>query len=165
MVRALTVADYSSYSTLRSLALKTDSTSFWASDEDELPIRESRYNDTVVSLDDFILGYFNAEELVAIGGFKREPQPKLKHKGFLWGIYTHPDYRGKGIGKKLVQSLIERAFNISELTQVNLSTRTDNNAALKLYEQLGFERYGVEKNSSFIDGIYYDEVYMVKSRA
>ncbi|MBO3697811.1 GNAT family N-acetyltransferase [Roseivirga sp. E12] len=164
MIKTLTSDDYSQYAELRSLGLTTDPTSFWASEIEEQPIRESRYKEILDNSDDFIMGYFDNSVLMGIGGFRREPSLKLKHKGFLWGIYTHPDYRGKGIGKQLVQALVTKAFEIATLTQVNLSTRTDNHAALRLYEQLGFIKYGEEHNSSCIDGTFYHEVYMVKSR-
>jgi len=163
MIRELVLSDYASYSHLRSLGLNTDPTSFWASDTEEKPNRALRFKDTVVSSDDFILGCFSDGELVAIGGFHREPQIKLRHKGFIWGVYTHPDQRGKGIGKQLMQAMIERAASVKGLKQINLSTRTDNLAALKLYEQLGFERYGVEKNSSLINGTFYHEIYLAKN--
>ncbi len=163
MIRELTISDYALYSNLRSLGLSTDPTSFWASNEDELPNRESRFKDTVLSSDDCILGHFSDGELVGIGGFHRESRLKLRHKGFIWGVYTHPYHRGKGIGKLLMLAIMERASSIEGLTQINLSTRTDNLAALKLYEQLGFERYGVEKNSSLINGTFYHEVYLVKN--
>lgn len=162
MIRMLSLDDYESYSALRSLGLATEPTSFWASEDQELPIRKSRFIETVHHPDNFILGYFHNELLVSIGGFVRENHTKLMHKGFIWGVYTHPDHRGQGFGKMLMQAIINKAFTINDLNQINLSTRTDNHTAIGLYENLGFEIYGKEMNAAFVDGKFYHEIYMVK---
>lgn len=165
MIRVLAKSDYQSYSSLRSLGLKTEPTSFWASESQELPIRKARFLESLAIKDNFILGYFYDGSLVSIAGFVRESHLKLKHKGFIWGVFTHPDYRGRGFGKQLMLALIDQAFKSQGLQQINLSTRTDNKAAINLYERLGFEKYGVEKHAAFVDGFFFDEVYMAKHKA
>lgn len=162
MVRTLRLEDYESYSALRSLGLITEPTSFWASESEELLTRALRYQETIKHADNFMIGYFHKEVLVSIGGFVRENRLKLKHKGFIWGVFTHPDHRGQGFGKKLMSGLIDQALMLSGLVQINLSTRTNNHSAISLYEKLGFEKYGTEKNAALVDDLFYDEVYMVK---
>ena len=50
-------------------------------------------------------------------------------------IAVHPNYRGQGIGTRLLNQLLNHAS--SQLLSVSLSVRADN-PALRLYERLGF---------------------------
>lgn len=52
-----------------------------------------------------------------------------------------PEFRGKGIGRKLVETLIAElsAVNVSSLT---LEVRASNETALRLYTKLGFKQVG-----------------------
>lgn len=65
--------------------------------------------------------------------------------------------RGHGIGRKLVEHSLEQCRTLGfKGLQFNAVVRT-NTAAIRLYEQLGFERIGVCKNGyRFPDGRYED---------
>ena len=52
-------------------------------------------------------------------------------------LYVSADYRGKGIGSKFIQYLIDNKFNNAKALQ--LETLPSNDKAKKLYERLGFE--------------------------
>jgi RimJ/RimL family protein N-acetyltransferase len=163
MTRALKSSDYQDFSQLRTLGLATDPSSFWASEDEELPIRETRFEATINHKDNFILGVFVENRLVSILGFMREEKVKLSHKGYIWGVFTHPDFRGKGYGKSIMKMAIKNAFTINGVEQVNLSVGSFNKAAKELYLKMGFEIYGEETNASKINGEYNDELYLVKT--
>ncbi len=52
-------------------------------------------------------------------------------------LYIHESYRGKGIGQLLIQKAIEYANDLDAKT-LRLSAVSDNEAAKRLYEYLGF---------------------------
>lgn len=52
-------------------------------------------------------------------------------------LYIKSDYRGKGIGSKFIQYLIDNKFNNS--VAVRLETMPSNNKARQLYERIGFK--------------------------
>lgn len=164
MTRLLIASDYKAFSQLRSLGLKTDPTSFWATELEELPVRKARFQSTIEHPDNFILGAFANNNLVGILGFLREEKSKLIHKGSFWGVYIHPDHRGKGYAKSIMRSSIEAAFQLEGLRQINLSVGGHNEAALTLYQKVGFKIYGDEKNASKVNGEFYDELYLVKTK-
>lgn len=56
-------------------------------------------------------------------------------------IVTHKDYRGKGIGTMLFKALLDELKNVG-IIKVFLEVEHDNTPALKLYENLGFVKYG-----------------------
>ena len=60
-------------------------------------------------------------------------------------IAVLPDYQGKGIGSKLLAKLmrdlmVHSAVSAVSVRGVSLSCRTDNTAAMRLYEKLGFTK-------------------------
>ena len=66
-------------------------------------------------------------------------------EGHITNIAVHPDYRGKGIGSKLVKSLIDNSkdWYINDLT---LEVRYSNKIAQNLYKKYGFIEEGIRKN-------------------
>ncbi|SHI55667.1 ribosomal protein S18-alanine N-acetyltransferase [Propionispora hippei] len=56
-----------------------------------------------------------------------------------------PEYRGRGIGEKLLIALKEAADSRGA-ARMTLEVRPSNNAAKRLYEKLGFSRAGVRKH-------------------
>lgn len=71
------------------------------------------------------------------------------------GIALLPGARHRGLGAKLLEALIEQSWQRG-LTRLELSVRTDNTNARMLYERFGFEREGLLRRASCIDGAYQD---------
>lgn len=63
-------------------------------------------------------------------------------EGEIGDVCVSPAHRGKGIGRALMDALIDG----SGCTQFWLEVRASNSAARSLYEKLGFEVLGVRKN-------------------
>jgi ribosomal protein S18 acetylase RimI-like enzyme len=73
-------------------------------------------------------------------------------------MYVRPDARKAGVGRRLVEAVIEHARAHVEVIQ--LSVISDNEPARRLYASLGFVEYGLEKDSLKQNGHYYDEILM-----
>lgn len=78
-----------------------------------------------------VIAVREGETLLGFLRFGRE-----KKVSVLWQIVVHPNGRGKGIGKALVQDWL--ALEKEEAAKFQLWVREDNPPALKLYEALGF---------------------------
>ena len=111
--------------------------------------------------DNFVVGAFDDDELVAIGGFFRSDGPKLRHKGNVWSMYVTPRRRGAGLGRKILQEIIAHARNLNDIEQVLLSVVATNTPARELYLAFGFKSCGREPRSIKVDEQYYDEEHMV----
>lgn len=85
------------------------------------------------------------------------------HVGIL-GVALLPEFRGCGVGAALMTSAIGRAWE-KGLTRIELSVRTDNLRAIKLYERLGFEVEGSHHRASRVNGQYLDKLSMALLRA
>lgn len=163
-IRILKIEDYNAYASIREHALKTFPSAFSATEEDEKIIRESRFNETMKHPFNFIMGAFEDNELLAMVGFVKNQGKKIKHKGFIWGVFVLPEKQGKGIAQKLMKATIDKAFEIEDLNLIQLGVSSNNESAIKLYEKLGFTNYGLEKNAIKVDEQFFDEFLMVKFR-
>lgn len=56
------------------------------------------------------------------------------------GTAVHPDYRGRGIGKALMEAILAEARRLGR-DRVTVGVREDNLPAVRLYEQSGFQTY------------------------
>jgi ribosomal protein S18 acetylase RimI-like enzyme len=110
-----------------------------------------------------VFGAFRGPELLGIAGFVVQSGPKHAHKGTLWGMYVRPAARGAGIGRRLVEAVIDHARTQVELIQLRVVN--ENPTARRLYARLGFEEYGVEEHAAKYQGRYHDDVLMVKMLA
>ena len=66
-------------------------------------------------------------------------------EGNIVNIATHPDYRRRGYGRAIVESLIKYAKN-NGLDSISLEVRESNKAAIGLYSKLGFKVEGKRKD-------------------
>lgn len=66
-------------------------------------------------------------------------------EGYVTNIGVMPEYRRKGIGKKLVNALIEFCIE-KNMIFLSLEVRPSNLPAIKLYESFGFVSEGLRKN-------------------
>ena len=64
----------------------------------------------------------------------------------MMNVGVHPDHRRKGIGEKLILSLVEGLKNEMDSHALTLEVRASNTPAIALYQKLGFEQIGLRKN-------------------
>lgn len=83
-----------------------------------------------------LCGCMDQTELVAIGGLNRDPFADHAGVGRIRRVYVRPAWRKRGIGDALVRTLVENARK----NFAALHLRTDNPAAARLYERIGFSR-------------------------
>jgi RimJ/RimL family protein N-acetyltransferase len=84
------------------------------------------------------------------------------HIGVL-GIGLIPSARHQGLGRMLMQSAIDKAWDIG-LTRIELGVRIDNLNAIALYERLGFQTEGIHRRGNLVDGEYFDTCSMALLR-
>jgi RimJ/RimL family protein N-acetyltransferase len=92
----------------------------------------------------------------------RNPRDASRHCGVL-GVALVPEFRGKGIGERLMRTTIDAAW-AAGLTRIELMVLEGNRHAIALYARLGFEREGVRRKAHLIDGKYSNLVAMALLR-
>jgi putative acetyltransferase len=103
-------------------------------------------------------------EIVGMLGLNAAPwSPRRAHVAHL-GMAVHDKWAGKGVGTALMKAAIDLADNWLNLSRLELSVYTDNEAALRLYKKLGFEIEGTHRKYAFRDGAYVDAYTMARVR-
>jgi RimJ/RimL family protein N-acetyltransferase len=99
-----------------------------------------------------------SSDVVGWCDIQRHPFPAHAHRGTL-GMGVVPEYRGCGIGARLLDQTLRGAF-AAGFVRVELSVRADNLRATQLYEKVGFVREGVLRDAVFVDEQFHDAVTM-----
>jgi len=87
-------------------------------------------------------------------------RPGTTHCGVL-GIGLLPDWRGAGLGRRLMEAALAKATAIG-LERVQLEVHADNSRAIALYEKLGFVHEGKRRRARKLDGVYTDILMMAR---
>lgn len=107
-----------------------------------------------------VFGAFVLGELVATAAVSRVGHfASSSHKMVLWGVFTSPRFRRRGLSRLLVEHAIRHAFR-SGARRINLLVYVPNDAAVNLYLSLGFVQYGVEVEAVYLNGQFVDGVHM-----
>ncbi|MEO6098324.1 MAG: GNAT family N-acetyltransferase [Fibrobacteria bacterium] len=112
--------------------------------------------------DSFTLAATVDRVLAGVVSFERDgkTREKLRHKGILFRMYVNGDFRGRGIGKRLIGEVLSRAVRLGDIERINLTVVSGNAAAKALYESFGFATFGVEPDAIKWNGKYFAEEHM-----
>lgn len=161
-IRQLGPEDAAEYRTLRIEALTNDPDAFGATLQDALdaPLQKtvSRLSDKAAAT----FGAFDEGKLVGNVTLAMDTGTKTRHRGSVYAVYVTPSARGKGVARRLLETLIGFAKQQEEIEQLYLMVNSANVPAVKLYGHLGFLKYGVDLRSMKAEGRYIDEDLMVK---
>ena len=142
-IRALEKGDAADYQALRLRSLREEPNAFEASAEEEAKLTVEQvpghFGFGADATDSFVLGGFVNGVLVGIAGCSRDDPPRRRHRALLWGMYVLPDFRGRGIGRALVEETIGRVRAWRDVELLRLGVIESNGNARALYESCGFE--------------------------
>ncbi len=100
----------------------------------------------------------DCDRVVGFIDIKPNPQEGSRHRGLL-GMGVHADFRGRGIGKRLLEAALEKAKR-SGLMRIDLCVYGANSAAYALYQRFGFKEEGRMVKGRYIDGEFDDVTQM-----
>ncbi len=109
----------------------------------------------------FFVGIFDKKNDKHIGNIKLEPIDWKKRKVIFGILIGNKNYWGKSIGTEATKLIVDYAFNELNLTEIELGVISENKAAIRVYEKVGFKIVGIKKNAVDHEGVLYDDVIMV----
>lgn len=75
-------------------------------------------------------------------------------------VYVHKDYQGRGIGKRLLEALIDASEKAGARQLIAVIGDSDNHGSIGLHAACGFDEVGIMKAVGFKFGRWVDSVYM-----
>ncbi len=85
---------------------------------------------------------------------------KIRHEA-LFTLIVDPQYRGRGIGGKLLQTLLDHGKEHLGVSVAHLEVY-EGNPAIRLYERMGFREVGMQKKWVKDQGEYIGRIMMQK---
>ena len=83
------------------------------------------------------------------------------HSKAEYGIFIGEESaRGRGVGSAVAKLALRYAFTVEKLHRVFLRVLSDNERAIKSYENAGFQREALLREDVFLDGTYRDVILM-----
>ena len=77
------------------------------------------------------------------------------------GIFIGDEkHRNKGYGAETLNLLLDYGFNYLNLNNIHLGVKSFNERAIACYKKVGFKEYGRRRECYFLNGKYYDHVFM-----
>jgi len=112
--------------------------------------------------------FFVAEELSSqgfrvVGAASLVISPKLRQRHIAsLGLMVHEDYHRRGIGRMLMNSVVDLAYNWLGLVRLELEVFCDNTPAIRLYEEMGFVCEGIKTCAQMRLGRYVNVAFMAR---
>lgn len=160
-IRPLTPYDGEAAYALRLRALREDPQAFGQSPQELLaePIADfaTRLENNAARV---VLGAFYGYNLVGVGGLHRQNHAKMLHQAHVRGMYVAREARGRGLGRRLLHELLQRARSMEDLRVVLLWVVTTNVPAWKIYADAGFEIWTTERMALRIGDDFLDQYVM-----
>jgi len=110
-----------------------------------------------------LLAAWLEERLVGNIGLVLEANLRRRHAGSI-GMGVHDGFAGRGVGRAMMDAVLDLADNWLGLTRVELTVFADNQRAIRLYEGCGFETEGRLRQYAMRDGVLVDALAMARVR-
>lgn len=99
-------------------------------------------------------------ELVGMIGIYKETYEKIKHTSKLLSFFVDHSFRGKSIGKKLLEEALAFIKKDSDAKKVVLNVTATQDVAIGLYKKFGFKTAGTLSREILWGNRYYDQYFM-----
>jgi L-phenylalanine/L-methionine N-acetyltransferase len=103
----------------------------------------------------------DAGQLAGMAALHAVPSLRRSHVRSL-AIAMAPAWQGQGLGRRLIERLLDWADNWGGVLRVELTVHADNERAIALYKSLGFEEEGRHKAYALKNGRYVDSLSMAR---
>ncbi|RHW32444.1 GNAT family N-acetyltransferase [Neobacillus notoginsengisoli] len=106
----------------------------------------------VAELDEVIIGFLD---------FHNGNRIRNRHQGS-FGMSVKREYRNNGVGKALLETMLEWASENETIEKVSLEVFSDNFGAIALYKKAGFEMEGIKRKAVKTEDGYHNLFLMAK---
>ena len=158
MIRYLTPSDLPAFKLLRLMALRLEPKNYASTHDEWAALSDEDWAQYLVTSD--VFAAFEEDTPIALAGLHRQSRARMAHRASLGMVFVVPERRGSGVAGEIMAHVLSHARGLG-LAQVELAVHAGNGRAVRFYERLGFERYGLLPRGFREPGGYVDDLLMV----
>lgn len=147
VLRRIEPADLSAYKSLRDLGLRDHPDAFDSDYETEQHRQPESYLGRLGLTEPlggtFMLGAWDAGQLVGCIGCERSTIVKTRHRAEVYGLMVRKGHGGRGVGSGLIERAIQTARNATGLRMLTATVTASAEDVVGIYQRAGFQRYGL----------------------
>jgi ribosomal protein S18 acetylase RimI-like enzyme len=159
LITKLSVSEWQSYKTLRLRALKEETKAFSSRYKDQVKYTDEQWQKRLATGKHMLFAKFGGKLVGMMVGYVPDPD-KDKTTADIVSVYVSPEFRGRCISKKLLETLLKE-LKEDGVTKTRLAVNKDQLPAFHLYQSFGFIVTG-EEESIMADGLKHTELLMSK---
>jgi len=151
--------DWQTYKEIQLEALREDPQAFGSKYADWVNATDEKWKERPNNPDTIIILAKDGETPLGLVGVHFEENEMNGKEGHVWGMFVSKKYRGQGLGRKLMEKIIERVQKTTRITNLQLMVNPHQEVAIQLYVALGFKTVRTKK-LTLGDGNSYDLLVM-----
>lgn len=124
-----------------------------------LPAEEA-WLKSMVEGKNYLFSIVKNEDDKLIGNIELQNVNHTDRRATIGILIGEAEERSKGYGTEAINLLLDFAFNYLNINSVNLTLIAVNERAKRCYEKVGFKEFGRQRESRYVNGKYYDTIYM-----
>lgn len=159
LITKLPVSEWQSYKALRLRALKEETKAFSSRYEDQAKQPDEHWQNRLAAGKHMLFAKLGGQLVGMMVGYVPDPD-KDKTTANIVSVYVAPEVRGKGISKKLLETLLKELKEDGVIKTI-LTVNKDQLVAVHLYQSFGFIITG-EEEGIMADGLSHTEFLMSK---
>ncbi|MBT8460360.1 MAG: GNAT family N-acetyltransferase [Boseongicola sp.] len=158
MIRRLDASDLAAFKHLRLMSLELEPENYASTHAEWAAMSDHEWRHYLTG--EPIFAAFEEEKPVALAGVIHQKRDRMAHRASVAMVFVVPERRGSGLADKMMDRVAGYARGCG-LVQLELTVQAGNARAVRFYERLGFQRYGLLPRGFREPGGYVDDLLMV----
>lgn len=154
-----TEQDWQLYKKIRLETLEQEPQAFSSTYKDALTFPDSKWKDLLNNEQSTYLLVLKDKNVIGVGRITFNDPDEPSNLAVLGGIYISALHRRFGVGRKLLEHLINIAKQRENIDEVKLDVKNTQIAAINLYKKLGFENVGKKDDEIIMKKMLYTRNY------
>jgi RimJ/RimL family protein N-acetyltransferase len=163
-IRLLSLQDLPAYKALRDEALQDFPEAFTSDFETERHRSAESYAPRISAPDahgNKLWGAFDAQnQLLGSIALEVATRAQQRHIGTVLGMFVSRAAQGQGIASDLIARCADFAKASGQFDQLILTVTASNQHVVRLYERVGFVRYGMLPRAICVNGVFHNKLFM-----
>lgn len=158
MIRRLGASDLEAFKHLRLMSLEIEPENYASTHAEWAAMPDEEWCQYLTG--EPVFAGFDGDKPVALAGVIHQVRERMAHRASVAMVFVVPERRGSGLAGEIMDHVIAYARECG-LLQLELAVHAGNARAVRFYERLGFERYGLLPRGYREAGCDVDDLFMV----